>query len=215
MDPVENQRLTETCRLPRERGDGPGWESIWSASRSPPPRARGWTVIRQLPNHLGPASPASAGMDPSGGSPAGFLRCLPRERGDGPSRRGTARPSAAPPPRARGWTSCTEDGGDRRIASPASAGMDLMSRRLRPATVGLPRERGDGPPAGFGIIAAPSPPPRARGWTPILAQGPGLDEASPASAGMDPSQGRSLIGRPGLPRERGDGPSMTSAFTTV
>ena len=74
--------------------------------------------------------------------------------------------------------------------------------------VGLPRTRGDGPftIASPGTSLAASP--HTRGWTRRPARRAGHADGFPAHAGMDRSWSRCSASPIGLPRTRGDGPSM-------
>ena len=172
--------------LPRERGDGPWSGPPTSFSVRPPPRARGWTRGSSRAPSAGRASPASAGMDPCSAVVPSGGECLPRERGDGPSRPRAFVVMVEPPPRARGWTRIRLPAQQASVASPASAGMDRPRSSGRPVRRRLPRERGDGPRWSACFPFRPVPPPRARGWTRSRLRDPGRLGASPASAGMDP-----------------------------
>ena len=74
----------------------------------------------------------------------------------------------------------------------------------------LPRTRGDGPPAKVTATAGAPASPHTRGWTREDA-GPRREAAGfPAHAGMDPRRASGSTGAGGLPRTRGDGPSIAT-----
>ena len=89
--------------------------------------------------------------------------------------------------------------------------MDLDPTPQDWQTFGLPRARGDGPPALGSIRSLAEASPRSRGWT----RGAGLSAPGihgfPALAGMDPFLGSHWRAAYGLPRARGDGPRRISA----
>ena len=214
MDRRPSRRTVARTGLPRERGDGPPptWPTGWPP---PPPRARGWTGCRDGRRRVRPASPASAGMDRESGLRLRSVRCLPRERGDGPFLKKDRRFAPRPPPRARGWTSRRYLRARNLRASPASAGMDPSVLSIGYDAPCLPRERGDGPWVIERSAFEAKPPPRARGWTEEERSVLALDVASPASAGMDPPPRTAPTRCPRLPRERGDGPVVIAWYTRV
>ena len=91
-------------------------------------------------------------------------------------------------------------------ASPAHAGMDLISALLKPSSEGFPRTRGDGPCADAVAQMFPRLPPHTRGWTLTMLQPSHTHPASPAHAGMDRTSVLPGISGFGFPRTRGDGP---------
>ena len=197
-------------RFPRRRGDGPGGETVNTATRSFPPQARGWTSVRREGKGRLPVSPAGAGMDlPRPETARGMCR-FPRRRGDGPRPCRSARSASGFPPQARGWTCLSHPLHPERHVSPAGAGMDPSERAGIGAGMGFPRRRGDGPDGSHQRRRYPKFPPQARGWT-LPALG---DEChplvSPAGAGMDPPPARPGSPDDGFPRRRGDGPRSGS-----
>ena len=72
--------------------------------------------------------------------------------------------------------------------------------------MGLPRARGDGPPASEISRSVTRASPRSRGWTWRATHSPQPGCGFPALAGMDPAPGVQGLPRAGLPRARGDGP---------
>src|SRR5690242_14589463 len=94
---------------------------------------------------------------------------------------------AAPPP-TRGSTQRIGATGATAPGPPAHAGIDPDRRRRRRRLLGLPRPRGDRPPAAGAVTGAVPAPPPTRGSTLD-----GGDEAvaiagSPAHAGIDPTR---------------------------
>ena len=195
-------------RLPRPRGDGPSSRATDQCRFTAPPPTRGWTLhgLHRVVRVDG--SPAHAGMDRS--SPARHRACwrLPRPRGDGPSVTASSSGSRMAPPPTRGWTLEVHESAADAQGSPAHAGMDLTRCCSSSGARGLPRPRGDGPVIradGRNVIQAPPP---TRGWTRVRGPDDGLDDGSPAHAGMDRTTSSSSRSRRRLPRPRGDGPRI-------
>ncbi len=193
-------------RLPRVRGDGPSASVVPARIAGAPPRARGWTPrpLARLAQRVG--SPACAGMDPSVTRATTSGLRLPRVRGDGPAESITTGTVAKAPPRARGWTRPQRARYELLGGSPACAGMDPATDSAPPATMWLPRVRGDGPGLSVGVSDTGAAPPRARGWTLFTTRLPRAVDGSPACAGMDPCIRRGVGSGRRLPRVRGDGP---------
>ncbi len=186
MDPRLRNRLSGMPGLPRVRGDGPGQWCAFVTSEQAPPRARGWT---RPPRAAGPrsgGSPACAGMDPLPSCSCASATRLPRVRGDGPGDVLTWNTGNAAPPRARGWTLDAHRPAVAPCGSPACAGMDPRPMRRVTVVRGLPRVRGDGPPAATTPRRHRGAPPRARGWTRGARGRRCRHGGSPACAGMDP-----------------------------
>ena len=212
MDPPHFFPERQIKRLPRARGDGPTPPPLCADRRSSPPRPRGWTPHQYRMSIRLYVSPAPAGMDPLSAGRGVPLWCLPRARGDGPHSRHTTPDFPQSPPRPRGWTRCGDPGRQRRLVSPAPAGMDPTGGRVGSTAYSLPRARGDGPaPQQLRDDPAASPP-RPRGWTQATTVTPPPNLVSPAPAGMDPlvDPARWLAAR--LPRARGDGPNRRSGW---
>ena len=151
MDPRRRRRPGRPRRLPRTRGDGPGFRVACRQVRGASPHTRGWTRRRRRVAGRGEGFPAHAGMDRGIPAQSASRAGLPRTRGDGPGRSGSGCGAASASPHTRGWTLAP---GRRPAASagfPAHAGMDPRQPRARPSRAGLPRTRGDGPP-GLGSI---------------------------------------------------------------
>ena len=151
-------------------------------------------------------------MDPRWARTSDVSVRLPRTRGDGPPALGDSVRSARASPHTRGWTRGEHRPNDAAEGFPAHAGMDpsylpAWRRRRR-----LPRTRGDGPQIYRyrGTVSGASP--HTRGWT-LVVQRPARNEGGfPAHAGMDP--GHPCLCRSGmrLPRTRGDGPCIDTAY---
>ena len=75
----------------------------------------------------------------------------------------------------------------------------------------LPRTRGDGPDHTRSYFARLEASPHSRGWTCRLLFGLGLKLGFPALAGMDLSPEAESLLRWGLPRTRGDGPTVANS----
>ena len=133
--------------LPRARGDRPDlWPARWVIAPSPP-RTRGSTSRCRAGQRPGWVSPAHAGIDPISRPHCKSPGRLPRARGDRPAGWDNEMLSLESPPRTRGstwYTAC--DAGNERV-SPAHAGIDPVPQGLHPASLGLPRARGDRPVA--------------------------------------------------------------------
>ena len=206
MDPAGRCRAAGRSRLPRTRGDGPGWGCKCRVRQVASPHTRGWT----RPGGRGAGGlrgfPAHAGMDPSTPRRCASAAWLPRTRGDGPGRVPHPRPLVEASPHTRGWT--LTGGGAARCdpGFPAHAGMDLGHLTRAINDLGLPRTRGDGPSSAASSAGGPRASPHTRGWTLRHGGPPRTRTGFPAHAGMDP--GPRTWGSPGrrLPRTRGDGP---------
>ena len=215
------------ARIPRTRGDGPGFPSLIRLKARDSPHARGWTVIqpgrdetapRDSPHARGwtrcscrpPADrrgfPARAGMDPADRAASTDPARIPRTRGDGPGISSCAAIRPSDSPHARGWTRPRPRGRGAPAGFPARAGMDPASRSADRTACGIPRTRGDGPPRGCWPAGFLPDSPHARGWTDDALRQTRQVRGFPARAGMDLAavRGRSPWLR--IPRTRGDGP---------
>ena len=111
-------------------------------------------------------------------------------------------------PPTRGWTVVPWRIPAAPTVFPAHAGMDRCRHQPGGPRAGVPRPRGDGPTGvdPNSLVEMCSPP--TRGWTgaaPVRDRG---GRVFPAHAGMDR---RAITGspfRPGVPRPRGDGPTL-------
>ncbi len=112
-------------------------------------------------------------------------------------------------PHARGSTFCILVDLIRPIGYPACAGID-PSLLFKPCSVqGLPRMRGDRPPARPRVILPFEATPHARGSTADSACYQPLKQGYPACAGIDPSKKQEEKQVSRLPRMRGDRPYGT------
>ena len=157
---------------------------------------------------------------------------LPRTRGDGPAACQTLMSSRRASPHTRGWTHDDVMCAAVLQGFPAHAGMDPVMSVGEIARYGLPRTRGDGPPAAVGVRQRQTrASPHTRGWTLERCAGdrscwrlgfpahagmdPGaisradcvFDSASPHTRGWTPMPPHRIrMPDEGLPRTRGDGP---------
>ena len=117
------------------------------------------------------------------------------------------------PPHARGWTVTVVPVSTPSVVSPARAGMDPKTPRLRHRRSRFPRTRGDGPHPRPHSSCRFSFPPHARGWTQYERQPREHPPVSPARAGMDPPRTAASGSAQSFPRTRGDGPSAGVGFS--
>ncbi len=208
IDPAPSASPGSTTCLPRVRGDRPLVDNIFQLVPRPPPRTRGSTqdlLAGAVPVH---ASPAYAGIDPTGRSQYLIRLRLPRVRGDRPYDTEVTAGPALPPPRTRGSTLVLVQEPTQSIASPAYAGIDPTQPAADMPTLRLPRVRGDRPATALTCVIDDVPPPRTRGSTLLRRHGRLRWEASPAYAGIDPCHLRPCGRRWCLPRVRGDRPCI-------
>ena len=194
--------------LPRTRGDGPVGRDLGRGPGEASPHTRGWT--RRIAQHhlLALGFPAHAGMDPADPSGNVKLARLPRTRGDGPDAYASDSAWDEASPHTRGWTRPRGVARVRPDGFPAHAGMDPLPAGRALSASGLPRTRGDGPRM-TSVRSSPSAAsPHTRGWTRPRADGRPASCGFPAHAGMDPAHNTPDAWSPGLPRTRGDGPSV-------
>ncbi len=154
-------------------------------------------------------SPAHAGIDQTGVAPIPMTYCLPRPRGDRPSKARMMSGSMTSPPPTRGSTQSLHAPSGAAAVSPAHAGIDPSPTPTRRRSWCLPRPRGDRPRRAWAKSEARKSPPPTRGSTvgEGLQLGQGL--VSPAHAGID-LPGVAVERLAGcLPRPRGDRPSST------
>ena len=110
------------------------------------------------------------------------------------------------PPHTRGWTLWPELTGDKRLVSPAHAGMDPPSAISGVRSTSFPRTRGDGPLVAVAVDSNPTFPPHTRGWTLFMILLLFHLSVSPAHAGMDLVYKTFTRIMLRFPRTRGDGP---------
>ena len=206
MDPPCTAWPSPAGRLPRTRGDGPGWGCQCRLERSASPHTRGWTRGDPGQHAAVVGFPAHAGMDRRVRIDIVASQRLPRTRGDGPRPDRRASSSAAASPHTRGWTHPRGLGALVGRGFPAHAGMDPSSRRRATASRRLPRTRGDGPDGSPSMTRWYWASPHTRGWTAPSREDPWPHVGFPAHAGMDPCAPTPRTTPDRLPRTRGDGP---------
>ena len=195
-----------TQRLPRTRGDGPSWSCRARWRFGAPPHTRGWTLSDARRQRRRSGSPAHAGMDPSFSIYITRVERLPRTRGDGPCHQAAVASILEAPPHTRGWTIPSATASRIARGSPAHAGMDPITSGMATTQRRLPRTRGDGPYLKAGMPVGRGAPPHTRGWTLLEHALHGVEDGSPAHAGMDPRTASAVGSADRLPRTRGDGP---------
>ncbi len=129
------------------------------------PHARGSTLFDNLLFRIVLVYPACAGIDLKRHLHHLRRGCLPRMRGDRPSRLPRQPLPVGFTPHARGSTLSTKALVFAVVVYPACAGIDLISRASLLWVTSLPRMRGDRPPKGFLPSFLPSFTPHARGST--------------------------------------------------
>ncbi len=210
MDPPHARPPSNSSRLPRTRGDGPGTRTQWVLHVEASPHTRGWTLGRGHVDIRRDGFPAHAGMDPGRRRHRRRRARLPRTRGDGPGYSRSKALVLKASPHTRGWTPRHDRQGCLRQGFPAHAGMDLFRRRDRCRWSGLPRTRGDGPHIAALSAATKSASPHTRGWTRDRRRAKDRHDGFPAHAGMDRHDAATDGGSLGLPRTRGDGPAIST-----
>ncbi len=188
IDPPGQTRACGRSRLPRIRGDRP---------------AEGVGVYDVFVG-----SPASAGIDPHREIDQVGRERLPRIRGDRPKHGELDGAAEEAPPHPRGSTHRGPFMVLSGAGSPASAGIDPTPTSLPSGCSRLPRIRGDRPVQAWSCAPHSLAPPHPRGSTLKGAVGRLRVAGSPASAGIDPSRGRSRYPLAWLPRIRGDRPAQ-------
>ena len=211
MDPADSMFGFRRLRLPRTRGDGPGFCRPAARAKPASPHTRGWTRRALGLRQRLEGFPAHAGMDPSSCCRGRHRARLPRTRGDGPRSSPRTRTAAPASPHTRGWTRARRQPRHFPYGFPAHAGMDPARRADSRRRTGLPRTRGDGPHPGEGPRAHHPASPHTRGWTVAHPAHVGPDDGFPAHAGMDPRVCEVDRSRLRLPRTRGDGPEPEHA----
>ena len=211
MDPSRRSGAPAGSRLPRARGDGPGFFIVFPSFQMASPRSRGWTSRRIGLSWAEAGFPALAGMDLHDPASPDSPARLPRARGDGPRWPAPAGGAAPASPRSRGWTRVLLDRRRAREGFPALAGMDLFTPPPIDRAIRLPRARGDGPPPPTSLHAPSPASPRSRGWTGRWSARRDRERRDrgggfPALAGMDPPPSAPPPRPLRLPRARGDGP---------
>ena len=167
INPEGAAGMTKPHRLPRTRGDQPGFDHAANRCAGSPPHPRGSTRCRPCYPSQGWVSPAPAGINPSTSAATASWVCLPRTRGDQPADRRGGCAGHQSPPHPRGSTRCDVDPRGPRSVSPAPAGINpaFLVRRIAPPC--LPRTRGDQPLLTGHRTTIVTSPPHPRGSTPL------------------------------------------------
>ena len=209
IDLVPGQVSERLHRLPRMRGDRPFCLVKHSRHVVFTPHARGST--HRLHHALGRPRvyPACAGIDLVTSTSGVFFFCLPRMRGDRPVLSDLFALQEGFTPHARGSTVNVEDIWSVEFVYPACAGIDPLKDSSCFASSGLPRMRGDRPLLYSLRSNLPTFTPHARGSTLIQDIQSVEEGVYPACAGIDLSFRKSICAWSGLPRMRGDRPSLS------
>ena len=193
-------------RLPRTRGDRPGYPSPSTARQTAPPHTRGSTRYARRRRHPRQGSPAHAGIDPLVSACPAAEPGLPRTRGDRPLTSLRPHGLLRAPPHTRGSTCARRSPLASVDGSPAHAGIDLRRKRSGTSRVRLPRTRGDRPARPRDRGPCIKAPPHTRGST-VAGESPLVRlYGSPAHAGIDLGGRARAAGMTRLPRTRGDRP---------
>ncbi len=195
-----------STRLPRMRGDRPGWKTGKKRDAPAAPHARGSTPRESAGVVAIRGCPACAGIDPHDRRRVRWRRRLPRMRGDRPPSDPERERRHAAAPHARGSTPKRSRTRAPPRGCPACAGIDPRRAPLAVVRSRLPRMRGDRPASELKPSHAFSAAPHARGST-RPAQVPVVELLGcPACAGIDPPPTKSSRWSLRLPRMRGDRP---------
>ena len=172
--------------LPRMRGDPPHIYHGDCVDVMSTPHARGSTSASRLPSWLVNVYPACAGIHPNSCRQKVGIICLPRMRGDPPSKRMLPRNWRESTPHARGSTWRGQNYCRLTRVYPACAGIHLVRGCTCNLELGLPRMRGD-PPFRLRIFYdLETSTPHARGSTPRLHHQLIPGYVYPACAGIHP-----------------------------
>ncbi len=208
VDRRRNRRPARRHGGPRAGGGGPSHMSGLRVSCAWSPRRRGWTDQAHMARRHLLVVPAQAGVDRSGGSPAGRRFRGPRAGGGGPASAAGAAAAKAWSPRRRGWTALLTPDPLGLYVVPAQAGVDRPGSRPRSCRWRGPRAGGGGPNAVMSSSPIQEWSPRRRGWTvPHPARVHGWTVV-PAQAGVDRSSARASARPAGGPRAGGGGPFL-------
>ena len=172
-------------RVPRRRGDQPVYVRVFEKIRTRSPQARGSTAIRQTAQSAHRAFPAGAGINRRPPTAAGWLRCVPRRRGDQPALADLLVQLPARSPQARGSTAAPDVTRARSEAFPAGAGINRDRARCAACVHRVPRRRGDQPIRHDTQTTVGLRSPQARGSTATDRRASGYAGAFPAGAGIN------------------------------
>ena len=207
IDPTMQPTRPLCSRLPRMRGDRPGYPTEMGHDPKATPHARGSTPCRSYLPIPPKGYPACAGIDLWPAKRCLSRSWLPRMRGDRPFGGRIPHGGGEATPHARGSTCWASQWCEDIAGYPACAGIDPLRALLSLSPLRLPRMRGDRPHIGFRWSHDSSATPHARGSTSPCIRSLLQLSGYPACAGID----RWCLGIPGLsaglPRMRGDRPS--------
>ncbi len=172
-------------RVPRPRGDQPrcAWRWVSASWRSPP--ARGSTAAGAGRRAGAGAFPARAGINRSFLTWDNLLPSVPRPRGDQPAMEKARQIGIRRSPPARGSTDAAEFRRLAESAFPARAGINRISTPRSVGPSGVPRPRGDQPPACITRARSAVRSPPARGSTGEAVAATTGQSAFPARAGIN------------------------------
>ena len=185
IDPSRVIVLLGVAGLPRTRGDRPSPALVGGDQPGAPPHTRGSTRLCWPSSQRLGGSPAHAGIDPRRRRAVRVVGRLPRTRGDRPRDDRGGEEANRAPPHTRGSTRPDYGGIPACLGSPAHAGIDLETGTFPTSYIRLPRTRGDRPPAITQYTNRQSAPPHTRGSTPGVVDAAGVNNGSPAHAGID------------------------------
>ena len=206
IDPILPSQQAYRVRLPRTRGDRPGFDRIVQDHHVAPPHTRGSTP-GTVDLDLEPVgSPAHAGIDHTEWKISSCRFRLPRTRGDRPHGSTCLGNQKLAPPHTRGSTRRGYAVAAQERGSPAHAGINLSPPSCLPVDDRLPRTRGDRPLLALIAQRELPAPPHTRGSTSCTIGSTRTGSGSPAHAGID----RWMLAEneyfDRLPRTRGDRP---------
>ena len=172
-------------RVPRVCGDGPQYRKDWNDKMQCSPRVREWPGGSGYSDWTSRVFPARAEMARC--STKMFLqRCgVPRVCGDGPAPTIRAATGEKFSPRVRGWPDLHAKRPDRRVVSPARAGMARGMCTPAPRRRCVPRACGDGALMREVLSETYVCSPRVRGWPGAALRSRPSCRVFPACAGMD------------------------------
>jgi len=202
--PAAHTRL----RLPRMRGDPPRAKKIIILLLESTPHARGSTSTSRPLGSGQKVYPACAGIHPDSSFGFDLCLCLPRMRGDPPSK-SLKTPDIGPStPHARGSTAEAETQAIQQYVYPACAGIHLAAVPKAAVAACLPRMRGDPPHPQWCRNRSFRSTPHARGSTCFAFFPTDSVRVYPACAGIHRYPYFLVVSYSCLPRMRGDPPPL-------
>jgi len=192
--------------LPRMRGDPPVPKNGSKVPTMSTPHARGSTPGHSRPRPLSGVYPACAGIHPDKDMAQYDYDSLPRMRGDPPRSHSRLAPRRSSTPHARGSTQAPAVERQVLCVYPACAGIHPQQGQNLRIQAGLPRMRGDPPPAATRCSLTTASTPHARGSTLEIYLYDGEHVVYPACAGIHLDRKTVVSIGCGLPRMRGDPP---------